>query len=187
MRLAFAGCSGTGKSHLTKYVAEKYGLSVCPVGSRSVAKAMGFENPYDVDKAGMRATFQRRLFVEKLQWEADHEDFVTDRTAFDNLAYATMHGVKFTMAELAEYANAMQRYLRVVFLPRRYFQDLSEDPVRVQEFGYHEVFDMVLTALLVKYDVASAVSCEVVGEARLAAVDSLIAGGHAGFGYMDFA
>jgi hypothetical protein len=56
--IAFIGVSGTGKSTLMRYVAERYGLSINPVGSRAIAKEMGFYNqltdegqPYDVDRA----------------------------------------------------------------------------------------------------------------------------------------
>src|SRR5450631_4116837 len=97
MRTAFAGSSGTGKSVLTTFIHEKYGYPINPVGSRSVAQAMGFASPYDVDKAGKRAEFQRRLFVEKCNWEDAHESFVTDRTHIDNLIYSSMHGCADTI------------------------------------------------------------------------------------------
>lgn len=51
MRIAFAGSSGTGKTTLARFVSETYGLPINPVGSRSVAQAMGFSSPYDVDRA----------------------------------------------------------------------------------------------------------------------------------------
>ena len=50
-RLAFCGASGTGKSTLATRLAQELGLDLNPVGSRSTARAMGFDNPYDVDKA----------------------------------------------------------------------------------------------------------------------------------------
>ena len=175
MRIAFCGASGTGKSKLTKHVAEKYGLSVCPVGSRSVALAMGFENPYDVDAAGKRVEFQRRLFEEKRAWEADHEDFVTDRTPFDNLAYATMHGARMQPEEIQKYVAAMSRYDEIIYLPLRFFQNLGGDPHRVPEQGYHEMFDLLLCALLMKHYPNSTAMCIAAPESRIDAVDSLIA------------
>lgn len=57
MKIAFAGASGTGKTTLARWVSDTYGLPLNPVGSRSVAKEMGFVGPdgegrpYDVDKA----------------------------------------------------------------------------------------------------------------------------------------
>src|SRR5271170_3399791 len=87
LRVAICGASGTGKTTLATFISETYGIPMNPVGSRSVSKAMGFDSPYDVDKAGKRAEFQRRLVTEKCEWEAAHDTFVTDRTTFDNLAY----------------------------------------------------------------------------------------------------
>lgn len=53
LRIAFCGASGTGKTTLAKAIQQKYGLELNPVGSRSVSKAMGFDSPYDVDKASV--------------------------------------------------------------------------------------------------------------------------------------
>ena len=147
MRVAFAGASGTGKTTLMRHVVKMTGFDVCPVGSRGVAKSMGFENPYDVDAAGRRDEFQKRLFAEKRDWEASHEFFVTDRSAFDNLAYSTMHGARVTTDELLEYEGAMARYTHVLYLPITAFHDVGDDPHRVKELGYHVMFDMILRAL----------------------------------------
>jgi hypothetical protein len=57
MKIAFAGASATGKTTLTKYLAEQFNLLINPHGSRSMAKEMGFVNekgdgdPYAVDRA----------------------------------------------------------------------------------------------------------------------------------------
>lgn len=54
-KIAFCGAAGTGKTTLAKWVSEEFGLPINPVGSRSVATAMGFDSPYDVDKASLDA------------------------------------------------------------------------------------------------------------------------------------
>jgi hypothetical protein len=57
MKIAFAGCSGTGKTTLAAYLAAEFNLQTNPHGSRSMAKEMGFVGPdgegrpYDVDRA----------------------------------------------------------------------------------------------------------------------------------------
>jgi len=149
-RIAFAGASGTGKSKLVQYLAEKRRLPINPVGSRSVSKLMGFDNPYDVDKHGLRSAFQRRLFAEKRAWELAHESFVTDRTVFDNLAYTSMHNGAATLSDedIDAYAEAMRRYTLVVYLPLHRFQNLGDDPARIDAVGYHKIYDVVLRALL---------------------------------------
>lgn len=59
MMIAMIGVSGTGKSTLARFISEQYGYPINPVGSRSVAKEMGFVGPdgegrpYDVDRADL--------------------------------------------------------------------------------------------------------------------------------------
>lgn len=152
MRVAFAGASGTGKTTLAEYVAETWHLPLNPVGSRSVAKAMGFDNPYDVDAAGKRAEFQRRLVTEKCRWESDQEAFVTDRTTLDNIAYTMLHDVHAVDDELlADAVSGYQRYTHVIYCPFRTFFNASGDPNRVKEKVYHELFDVVIEGLITRY------------------------------------
>jgi predicted ATPase len=153
MRVVFAGASGTGKSTLMRHVVEQAGLEVCPVGSRQVAQAMGYGSPYDVDADGKRDQFQRRLFAEKRTWELAREDFVSDRSAFDNLVYATMHGVRMHKSEVDEYVDAMRHYTHVLYLPVASFHNVGDDSYRVVEGGYHAMFDVILRALFSEYSV----------------------------------
>jgi len=151
VRLAFAGASGTGKTTLAAYAAELLGLPVNPVGSRSVAAAMGFASPYDVDRAGRRAEFQRRLLAEKVAWEREHDAFVTDRTTLDNLAYLALHDVGSVDSEiLAQASDGARRYTHVVYC-QGVFPRAIEDPARVSDLAYHAVFDALLDGLILRY------------------------------------
>ena len=150
LRVAFCGSSGTGKSTLASHVAEKYGLPLNPIGSRSVSKAMGFESPYDVDKAGRRAEFQRRLVDEKRAWEVDHKSFVTDRTTLDNLAYTMLHDVHaIDDALMASTVAGLYRYTHVVYCPVSAFCNLEgSDKARVKDRTYQILFDVLVEALV---------------------------------------
>lgn len=68
-RIAFCGASGSGKTTLATWLAEELGLPLNPVGSRSVARSLGFNNPYDVDRAS-RAVYD--AFVSDLRDSPDH-------------------------------------------------------------------------------------------------------------------
>ncbi len=149
MRVAFCGASGTGKTTLTAYVAAKYRLPINPVGSRSVSLAMGFASPYDVDKAGKRAEFQRRLVSEKRGWEKDHMSFVTDRTTLDNLVYTMFHDIKAIDEELLETVlEGMTRYTHIIFCPVSAFCKPGVDSARVKDMTYHRLFDGALGGLI---------------------------------------
>lgn len=148
MRIAFAGASGTGKTTLARYVSERYGLPINPVGSRSVSAAMGFASPYDVDAAGKRGEFQRRLQEEKIAWEMAHDSFVTDRTTLDELVYTMFHDVDTAAGEYHERAVAhMARYDLVFFCPARAFCKVDGDKARRDSMPYQVLFSDVLDGL----------------------------------------
>ncbi len=153
IRLAFSGASGTGKSTLAEHFASELGLPFNPVGSRSVSKAMGFETPYHVDQAGKRAEFQRRLLLEKTLWENEHEAFITDRSTMDNLAYTILHDCKSIDRELLDQAiKGVRRYTHIVFCPVSVFCNTGGDNNRLQSLVYHELCDVLIRALHVRYD-----------------------------------
>lgn len=149
MRIAIAGASGTGKTTLARAISEKYKIPINPVGARSVALEMGFDNPYDVDKAGRRVEFQKRLFESKRDWERAHADFVTDRTYFDNLTYCTLHMAEHVEEDALDvFARAMGRYDLVLLLHVRNHQKLDLS-VNLESRGYHRMYEFVLDSLLV--------------------------------------
>lgn len=153
-RIAFAGASGTGKTTRATAVAKALGLPLCPVGSRSVAEAMGYDSPYDVDRAGQRAAFQARLLLEKRVWEKDHEGtgFVTDRTHYDNLAYTTMHCPEaLSSALIGDVVRFSEIYTTIVFCPMGTFWDVGKDSARVPQQGYHEMFEILVEGMIRRF------------------------------------
>ncbi len=154
MRVAFTGSSGTGKTTLATFVAERYGLPINPIGARSVAASMGYASPYDVDKAGKRAEFQRQLVANKMGWEANRDAFVTDRTPFDNLAYTMLHDVRAIDAGLlAEVVIGTRAYTHIIKCPTDAFMHTGDDPARVHDGTYQELYETVIDALLARYRV----------------------------------
>lgn len=151
IRLALSGSSGTGKTTLACAVADHYMLPLCPVGSRGVARQMGFEHPYDVDAAGRRAEFQRRLILEKADWESRFDSFVTDRTVLDCFAYTMLHCVEAIDSGLLDVVrNAAKRYTHVAYCPVDVFCNTACDSARVAEMAYQYAYDAAVYGLLSK-------------------------------------
>lgn len=122
-----------------------------PVGSRSIAREMGFANAYESDAAGMRSEFQSRLIEGKIAWEAAHDVFVTDRTTFDNLVYSMMHSASGVTDQYFERAvDGLKRYEYIVYCPVSVFINLQSDPARVSNMTYHLLYDATLWGLLQK-------------------------------------
>lgn len=174
VRLAFCGASGTGKTTLAKWMSEEFDLPFNPVGSRSVAKSMGFDNPYDVDEAGMRGEFQRELVRQKRAWEDEHESFVTDRTTLDNLTYTMFHGIYSIDAALLDaIVGGLKRYTHIVICPVSAFIKIGDDPHRVgggkyeADDTYHRLFDITLRALLIKFRDPKGCRVTVLGDSEL--------------------
>lgn len=149
LRIAFCGASGTGKSTIATWLAEHLHLPFCDVGSREIAAKMGFASPYDVDRAGMRGAFQRKLFAAKRSWEEQHTSFVTDRTHLDNLAYTRIHSPEVANKEYERACiEASARYTHVVVCPTYSFHEIGADPARVRDRDYHQRYEDDLLLLL---------------------------------------
>ena len=149
MRIALCGASGTGKTALLKRISQEYRLPVNPIGARSVAAEMGFANPYDVDAAGRRAEFQKKLLEAKLDWEVLADRFVTDRTPFDVIAYAGLHCSQSVDGGMIWRAvEGMRRYTHVFFCPMAAVFRPGDDPARLKDRAYHELFEALLDGLL---------------------------------------
>lgn len=152
MRIAFAGASGTGKTYLATRLSAELGLELNPVGSRQVARQMGFDSPYDCDGAGKRAEFQRALLTAKTAWEQDRLRFCTDRTTIDNLAYTVLHDVACVdAAMLQQVQQHLHRYTHIIVCTRATFHRLGDDPARVADPTYHELYETCLLGLLERY------------------------------------
>ncbi len=167
IRLAFAGASGTGKTYLTTRLATELRLEVQPPFARAVAAELGFVSPYDVDAAGKRSAFQKRVLARLLAWQHDHaaQGFIADRSAFDVLAYTAIHCDARTYDECAEAVrlNILQgalRYDRLVLCPMASFFKVGSDPARVADPAYHLNYERLLRQIIAAFPVALDLSLE---------------------------
>ena len=152
LRIAFCGASGTGKTTLAKWLSTEYGFEFNPIGARHVASLLGFESPYDVDKAGRRSEFQSLLIDMKVSWESRRNSFVTDRTTLDNLTYTAIHKPEAVTDEvIGKTLEGLSRYTHIIHCPVSEFIKLDTDPCRMGDLDYQLEYDSRLLGLFQRY------------------------------------
>lgn len=151
-RIAICGASGTGKTKIITEVNKHFGLEFNPVGSRSVAARMGYDNPYDVDKDGRREEFQYLLMSDKIDWERSNNNFISDRTTFDVLTYTVLHDINAVNEQFVKMAiKGWDRYTHVFFFSIEEFHNVGDDPVRIKSKTYHEIYEATMIGLIDRY------------------------------------
>lgn len=151
-RIAICGAAGTGKTRMITEINQIFNLEMNPVGSRSVAKSMGFDNPYDVDKAGRREEFQYLLMSDKVEWEKTKDDFITDRTTFDVLTYTALHDIRAVNRQFIDMAiRGFERYTHVFFFSKEEFFNLGDDPARMHSDVYHDIYEDMMISMIDRY------------------------------------
>lgn len=104
---------------------------------------------YRVIAPTVRPLFQRNLQAAKIAWESQRENFVTDRTSLDDLAYAILHCPEVVDADFYVRAHKwMEQYTHVFFCPVAVFHATGADPARVEDPTYHRIYDALVHGLL---------------------------------------
>jgi predicted ATPase len=151
-RIVFVGASGTGKTACLQGANESAKLPVLPSQARALAKEMGFATPYDVDAVGRRGEYQRRLLEEKISTEKGQEIFISDRSVVDVLTYYAMHDpVKMDASLIDRTKEAFARYTHVFLCPMGAVFNPGDDPARVKNRGYHQIFQELCFAWTRKF------------------------------------
>lgn len=132
IRVYFVGAHSTGKTTLTRWVRDAYGLPMISEVARGVLAEM--EEQLDGLRSRLEVVdrYQTEVFERQIAAEAAHPgSFVSDR-AFCNLAYAAQHArvlAKLTAdPRLAAYMDSVKSGL--VFFLRPHRELLAEDGVR---------------------------------------------------------
>lgn len=131
-RVYLVGAHATGKTTLSRWIRDRYGLPMISEVARRVLAEM--EIPIEALRANLHLVndFQARVFEEQIRAEAEHDGpFVSDR-AFCNIAYAAHHStiLREIAADprLARYMDSVRE--GVVFFLRPHKELLAVDGVR---------------------------------------------------------
>ncbi len=115
MKIAFTGASSTGKTTLAKAMEEKIPLKYINVDSRKIIDELKHSNIDNLNEQEF-LEFQKIWLNEKLINEKSIENFITDRTYIDAIAY--MRNRNITDIELFNsYLKKMEVYDFIFYLP----------------------------------------------------------------------
>jgi len=134
-RIYFVGAHATGKTTMTRWVSQTYGLPMITEVARAVLAEMETRLQDLRTDLDLVNRYQRLVFDRQIEVERQHRGgFVSDR-AFDNLAYAAEHAT--ILADLMA-TDRLRSYMQwvgsgVVFYLRPHPCMLSHDGVRASE------------------------------------------------------
>ena len=98
----------------------------------------------------VRGLFQQKLQLAKIEWETEHDSFVSDRTTVDDFVYCALHNVGAIDEAFIERAAAhLARYDLIFFTPVDAFIKIGGDPNRVADKAYHYVFETIADGALI--------------------------------------
>lgn len=149
LRICMAGPSGTGKSTLSEYISKTYNIPFITTSTKPL---------WDKHKITSHADLIRKTLVEPA-WGVDfqyevlkyrnevldgHEEFVTDRSPLDNLAYFLMQNTSgCTEKETEDYIKsckqALSRFTGFIALPFTKEIQLENDGKRVAN-KYYQIY-----------------------------------------------
>ena len=118
-KIGICGAHGTGKTTLARIISEQYDLPIISQLMRNFWQEYGvmdFEKlPKDV-----RTTFQKESLLRQIDAEDSTDNFVTDRTVLDQIAYTKMSS-NMSGVDLAIYEQLcrerLNRYTHLIYLP----------------------------------------------------------------------
>lgn len=134
MRIYLSGAHSSGKSTLANYIANKYKLPLLPETARMVLSER--ELRLDALRSDLDAVdeYQAAVFHRQLKEEAKQEDFVSDRSLLDVLAYSIQHtrisDQLFKTDEFRDYVERLRKDDVLIFFVRPSKATLKDDGVR---------------------------------------------------------
>lgn len=124
MRIGIIGAAGTGKTKLATALAAHLGVPLVPDYVVTVLREKGRDSWRGVNDVKDRRKIREEALRRKSADEAQHDAFVSDKTAVDYLAYWLQNQAEHeerpaNLAFVERCKTAVARYDRFVYLPYR--------------------------------------------------------------------
>lgn len=150
MKIAFTGSSSTGKTTLAKALEEKLILKYINVDSRKIIDDLNHSNIDNLNEQEF-IDFQKLWLNEKLVNEKSIDNFITDRTYIDAIAYMQNRNIN-NIELFNKYIKNMDIYDFIFYLPigRIPFFD---DGYRSKNEESNKNVDKLIIELLEKYSI----------------------------------
>ena len=160
MRIAVSGAAGTGKSTLCKLISANTGLELIPeINDLVLQQEMGYQTGEELFAAqgeeGM-IDWHMRSLKRKIMEDVKKDDYVADKSLFDNVArwYARMYP-KATPEQHEIMRSALDQfhgiYDRIIFLPLNLDRPVIADGLRTTDLNQRSKFNLVLKGLYSQY------------------------------------
>lgn len=150
MKIAFTGASSTGKTTLAKALEEKLLLTYINVDSRKIIDNLNHSNIDNLNEQEF-IEFQKIWLDEKLKNENSLEQFITDRTYIDAIAYMLNRNINDNEI-FNRYIKNMKVYDFIFYLPVGRIP-FSDDGYRSKDEASNKNVDSYILELLQKNEI----------------------------------
>lgn len=138
MKIAISGAHGVGKTTLAQALSQHLELPAIEEVVRGVARKCGYKTTAQIRDAQQqdKLEFQENVFQEQIDTETRFgNDFVSDRSVFDMVAYAMLYGLPDTDTQIM-YIKALHHsewYDWIVYCPVPLGSSIENDGFRLTD------------------------------------------------------
>lgn len=151
-RIAVSGAHGVGKTTLATSLAKELGLPLIGEVAREVARDFGFKTTREIaaSNPGKKTLYQISVFYTQIKAEKGRKrGFVSDRSAFDCVAYSALYGLDAVAGCLLDEAvGHSENYSLVVYCPVPCLDSPADDGFRLTDKESQIQVDEILRGLL---------------------------------------
>lgn len=134
MKIYFSGAHSSGKSTLANYISKQYNLPLIKECARTVLSEKELNINELRTNIDLVNDYQTSVFIKQIEEENKYDDFISDRSGIDSIAYSAQHSqiakdiIKLPAFE--HYIEKLKNKNSIIFFIRPSKHTLKEDGVR---------------------------------------------------------